>query len=239
MTTFLSPFPTTGAAIQDVHDRLTGYADGAFSYTSERQDLLDLIKCWYDTLCSNASGDGVQYPCGVPCREALLLGAPLCAACESSLDAPRLLKAVQAAVNSWHGKNACVVRVGLDPRRFLFELAQNLLLNGLLQGRDDLQEARELSEREQERAAEARPLDEKDLPIVQQAPSGWEGMCVICLDSIGGEAEIRVQSCGHAFHSECLGSWAQKKTTEGLPCPTCKRLHDPTSVSTKPHASSS
>jgi hypothetical protein len=43
--------------------------------------------------------------------------------------------------------------------------------------------------------------------------------CPICLGEFGPEDEIKVPSCGHAFHKECLGRWLRRQRT----CAICRQ----------------
>lgn len=48
----------------------------------------------------------------------------------------------------------------------------------------------------------------------------WEiDTCAICIDVMDPEDEIRVLSCGHIFHTECIDPWLTKRNAF---CPLCK-----------------
>lgn len=42
--------------------------------------------------------------------------------------------------------------------------------------------------------------------------------CSICLESFKENQEVRLLSCFHQFHVECIDTWLMEKST----CPTCK-----------------
>ena len=43
-------------------------------------------------------------------------------------------------------------------------------------------------------------------------------VCVICLDEMNDNDEIRALSCGHVFHTNCIRAWNRRKKT----CPVCR-----------------
>ncbi|CAM9699932.1 unnamed protein product [Discosporangium mesarthrocarpum] len=54
-----------------------------------------------------------------------------------------------------------------------------------------------------------------------------EGMCPICLESLGGEVHVRgvdllILPCGHPFHEECIDRWILNSVV----CPVCKQAVD-------------
>ena len=69
------------------------------------------------------------------------------------------------------------------------------------------------------------PLGEKQikkLPIRQYRASKGAGRssCAICVDEFVNGALVRVLSCGHTFHSECIDKWFIRYSSL---CPLCKR----------------
>lgn len=47
--------------------------------------------------------------------------------------------------------------------------------------------------------------------------SGFQ--CLVCLDDYEPEEEVRVMSCRHAFHKNCVDKWL---TTGRNNCPACR-----------------
>ena len=45
------------------------------------------------------------------------------------------------------------------------------------------------------------------------------GQCLICLDDYEPEHDIRVMSCRHAFHKDCVDKWLQVGRNN---CPACR-----------------
>lgn len=47
----------------------------------------------------------------------------------------------------------------------------------------------------------------------------YHGECSICLEDFEAEHAIKVLSCGHAFHKDCLGRWLRRERT----CALCRQ----------------
>lgn len=63
------------------------------------------------------------------------------------------------------------------------------------------------------------PEEESDLRLSPVHSSSGD-ICVICLESLEPEDDIRALSCHHVFHSDCIVPWL---TTRRALCPLCKR----------------
>ncbi len=64
------------------------------------------------------------------------------------------------------------------------------------------------------------PRRQEDLFLHQQMvecpPPSEEEPCCICWDAPPGEQWIKLQLCGHMFHSRCISAWTN------LTCPLCR-----------------
>jgi hypothetical protein len=51
-----------------------------------------------------------------------------------------------------------------------------------------------------------------------EATVGTACKCSICLEYLKENQDVRLLSCFHQFHVECIDTWLMEKST----CPTCK-----------------
>ena len=57
-------------------------------------------------------------------------------------------------------------------------------------------------------------------PLIK-AKSGHSDNCAICFIDLKNDI-TSLESCGHAFHPECILAWRDKKGNTNVPCPTCR-----------------
>jgi hypothetical protein len=127
---------------------------------------------------------------------------PIGAAGTCQNTAPQLFRAakVYAASNLVFGAVVCINGVGL------YSIMSYMTRNGLLRTKD---------------GAPAGTLEKMRVkrfdPELKEFKDSPE--CCVCLAAFDTSQEIRVTSCGHAFHGRCLGNWLKVNRT----CPLCRR----------------
>lgn len=67
------------------------------------------------------------------------------------------------------------------------------------------------------------PMNEEEIHEIpefkfnQNQDSSEKKNCVICMEDIEQEENVKLLHCSHLFHSECLNKWLLEKST----CPMC------------------